>query len=80
MDEFIKLLKAEGERIGRKGRVYSVLYGAQDTAVLEMEFETIEEQKEFFADYNAQTETVEFSSKLDELRESGTTMELLILH
>ena len=80
MSEFIELIKAEDERVGRTDRIYHVEWGARDTVIVEFEFETEEERQKFWDDRNAQPEATEFGKRYNELRVSGGTSELLLLY
>ena len=78
--ELIELLKGWLDLAGLAGRVYSSRY-AWETVSIDVEFETDADEAKFAADYDfSQPEFAEWHKKLDELREPGTTHELLRVH
>ena len=57
--------------------VSSVTYGPRDVMVNVLAFETEQELQQFWDEWLVQPEAVKFIEKFDELRESGSTSELL---
>ena len=81
-DEFVELVKSWVERHGLTPRVCSFLFGAWNTVSSDLEFETEEDRQKFYDDIVdwSQPENVKLLQKLNDLRESDLTHELLQLH
>jgi hypothetical protein len=77
--ELIKVLKSWVEWSGVTGRVYTS-NASYDTVILDIDFDTEEDRREFYDGLDwSQREMVEVSEKLDDLRTSGMTWEILTL-
>ena len=77
-DEAVAMGVAEVQRVGlpHASRVYAPEIGPFSTLVLEADFESLAEYEEFWAEYFASPEAVEFNEKWDTVTESGGTNEI----
>jgi hypothetical protein len=79
--EVVKLLKALQEQSDTTERLYSAMFGANDeTVVLELEFESMEDRRKTWEAWTAQPEVNEAGRKMRELIESGGVHEIWRLH
>jgi hypothetical protein len=73
-DELVKLLKGWVEGSGVQGQVLTPGYADFDMVELDVEWETGEDSRRFWADYDrSQPGVAEFHEKLAGLRETGST-------
>ena len=80
-DEFIKLTKAVVAEMGLTPRVCSYRFGPYDVVISDLVFETEEDRQKFWAEVDWSTpKAVEWVKRGHELREFGTTTELLQVH
>jgi hypothetical protein len=76
MDELVKLTKAEFERIGSKGKIYTPYIGPYDVIVFDFEYESLEAYQSSWEEWFASPEADEFLKKFNTLVESGGSNEL----
>jgi hypothetical protein len=75
-NEIIELLKGWVEGAGVSGRVLTPGYANWDAVEIEVEWETEEDRRKFWAGYDSirsRPRVAEFHEKLSDLRESGST-------
>jgi hypothetical protein len=77
-DEAVAMMVAEVQRVGipHACRLYVPEIGPFSTVVLEVEFESLAEYEEFWAEYFASAEGVAFNEKWGEVTESAGTNEV----
>ena len=79
--ELIQLTKAMVEETGLTPRVSSYRFGPSDIVTSDLEFESEEERKKWWAGIDwSQPAAVERTRKSRELLAPGTTRELLVVH
>jgi len=79
LGEMIELFRAERERTHTSGRISTFLYGSRDVLENELTFDNEQERQSFWDEWSSQPEAAKFLKKLQGLRESGGTNELLLL-
>lgn len=77
--EAIDLLRDATQDAHYKYRICSSYFGAFDAVALEVEFESIAQMEEAWADVNAQPEMAEFLSKWHTATKSGGSNEVWLL-
>ena len=79
--EFIKLVKAAVEGLGKTPRICSYMFGPKDVVTSDLEFETMDDRQKYWADLDRnQADFVEWIKKYPDLAEIGMTAELLRVH
>ena len=80
MEEAVKLVKAEIERTGWKGTVYTAEFGPFDVMVVDFSTESLEDYEKSSSEWDASPEAAKFFEKWYTLTERGGTNELWVVN